>query len=121
MRIFKKPLKKLRRPMKDEHEVELGLILLGASKFLMPTATSNPAFFRSKNGFKAAVASSGSLTEDRTLDLFDRELSVGSLVDEIERFLRLNGKITDLIIYYCGHGGFTKKNEFFLTLKNTRK
>lgn len=102
----------------DDNDIELGLIVLGASSFSSPDLYGNPSFKRSKNAFVAEATANG---VGSVLDLFDSELAVSGLMDKVEHFLRLHRSITDLVIYYCGHGGFTKASDFYLALRPMRK
>src|ERR1700691_3934974 len=94
----------------NEDHIEPGLVVLGASRFSSPDLYDNPSFKRSKTAFIAEAIANG-IPTDRVIDLFDNQIAVGVLIDKIENFLRLRPVITDLIIYYCGHGGFTKRDE----------
>ena len=104
----------------NDDEVEAGLVALGASQFSSPALHDNPSFTRSKDAFIVEAVASG-ISSQRVLDLFDKDFTVAGLVDQIDKFLRLNPLITDLIIYYCGHGGFTKRNKFYLALRSMRE
>ena len=104
----------------NEDHIEPGLVVLGASQFSSPDHYGNPAFKRSKNAFIAAAIANG-IPTDRVIDSFDSQTTVGVLVDKIDDFLRRHPVITDLIIYYCGHGGFTKMDEFYLAIRSMRK
>jgi hypothetical protein len=116
-----KPFNKWRKAMTiRDDDIEPGLVVLGASKFSSPDLYSNPSFKRSKSAFIAEAIANG-IPAKRVLDLFDSDLSVGTLFDKIAYFLRHNPAITDLIIYYCGHGGLTNRDEFYLALKAMRR
>jgi hypothetical protein len=106
--------------MRQDEDIRPGLVILGASEFRSDRFHSNPSFLRSKEAFKGAVIASG-IPSDRVLDLFNTKVLAGPLADRIDAFMRLHQPITDVIIYYCGHGDFTDGNDFYLALAETRK
>lgn len=100
--------------------VEIGLVVLGASQFEISSLEPNLAFARSKDAFVAAMMGAGGSSE-RLIDLFDSPKSVPDMIGQIENFLKHNRSLTDVIIYYCGHGGISGANELYLTLRKTRE
>lgn len=103
-----------------DRPIEIGLVVLGASQFEIPTLEPNQAFARSKEAFVSAMMGAGGSGE-RMIDLFDSPKSVTDIISQIEHFLKHNRSLTDVIIYYCGHGGITGANELYLTLRKTRE
>jgi hypothetical protein len=83
----------------------LGLVLIGASDFPGWREQSNPAFARSARAFLDLMNDGAALQgKPAVCDLFDKALGPGEIVASIEDFVRDHRSITDLLIYYCGHG-----------------
>jgi WD40 repeat protein len=98
-----------------------GVIFLGASQF-RKEGLDNPAFATSKERI-AEVLTDKYLLAKRVerLDTFDQLLRPPELTDKVHDFLNQHRDFTDLIIYYCGHGGFVAGQSFFLTLRATHE
>lgn len=98
-----------------------GVILLGATEF--PDSNQfqgSDAFFNAKERIKSFFLQKFYQTVacDSILDLFDLDASPGDMLLKIAGFIRnKKSSITDLILYYVGHGGFDK--EFFLAIRKT--
>ena len=100
------------------------VIFLGAASF--PKAKSlgaNVAFSNAKDKIHSYFVEIIGVGQLNILDLFDSD-DVADLQDtRIGDFIReaVKNGITDLFIYYVGHGGFTStNNHFYIALKNTR-
>ena len=102
----------------------LGLVILGASKFTKfpGSELDNPAFAHSAELAEKLFSPDLSVFKKRadSLSLFDRDTNTENVLDKIIDYLDANKDITDLIIYYCGHGSFTPQQEYFLLLKGTK-
>lgn len=107
-------------------------ILLGASEFPKAGLTSSPSFLHSARDFATCLLDERyfGLPRANLLDRFDSEQSADPLDEEISEFLRTRQAqarvagqpITDLLVYYVGHGDFSANaGEYFLTLRNTRR
>ena len=55
------------------------------------------------------------------LDLFDEPKGPADIIDAIDMHMNAYPDMRDLLIYYCGHGGFMRNRNYFLTLTGTRK
>ena len=105
------------------------LILLGSSSFKKkPSLSESESFLRSKQGILTYFheESSGLGVEDQyCLDLFDSDLSANEQVIKIGRFantLRESRDVTDLFLYYVGHGFFFGyENDYYLATSNTEE
>lgn len=103
-----------------------GFIFLGASKF-----PKSPTFDDGGNAFKLSYQRLQRFAESQLrdsltgnlLDLFDSELSAPDQIDEIEAFLNIkNHNLSDLIIFYIGHGSLTAEGEnYYLAIRSTRE
>lgn len=82
----------------------------------------NQAFAASKLRI-AEVLTNDYLLANRVevLDLFDKEITAAEIVDRVYTFLDQDRGLTDLVIYYCGHGAFLPDRSYYLTLKSTRQ
>jgi hypothetical protein len=91
-----------------------GVIFLGASHFpyMADRGLDNPVFAASKERMHEVLAQEYLLaTRVEYLDLFDKDLRIDQIIEEVNSFLRDLPELTDLIIYYCGHGTFLEDNE----------
>ena len=104
-------------------------IMLGASAWPgMPSLKTSSAFVRSAEQMRDYLRSKDwlGLPEHQILDLFDDTRSNNDTDLEIRRFLdeKLGDEaspITDVILYYTGHGDFTAgEQQFQLMLRSTR-
>lgn len=105
-------------------KVKLGLVLLGASQFPnFPKALhlDNPSFRNSARAFQNIMESDNILLSGRptVLDLFDSDLSPREIILRIRDFLKAEANITDLVLYYCGHGSFLSDRTYFLMIRAT--
>lgn len=107
-------------------------IVLGASEFpRAPNLTSGPFFTNSAADFRAYLTNQGGLGLQRSnvLNLFNDSRSSSEMLEEIARFLLVaqssatdGAKPSDLIIYYVGHGGFSRDGQnYFLAVKATNQ
>lgn len=105
-------------------------IVLGASAWPeMPSLKPSSAFVRSAEHMRDYLRSEHwlGLSADAILDLFDRDLSSNDTDLEIRRFLGTlledeARPVTDVILYYTGHGDFTAgEQQFQLMLRSTRE
>ncbi|MBM3482885.1 MAG: hypothetical protein FJX66_06250 [Alphaproteobacteria bacterium] len=105
-------------------------IMLGASAWPnMPSLKASSAFVRSAEQMRDYLRSTDwlGLPEHQILDLFDDTRSNNDTDMEIRRFLddKLGDEaspITDVILYYTGHGDFTAgEQQFQLMLRSTRE
>lgn len=107
-------------------------VLLGASEFPKAGLTSSRSFLHSARDFAACLLDERyfGLPRSNLLDRFDSEQPADPLDEEIIEFLRrrqaemrvAGQPITDLIVYYVGHGDFSANGaEYFLALRNTRR
>jgi hypothetical protein len=104
--------------MRSSDQIAIGLITLGASRFAAASLDDNPSFDRSKRAFLDQVISAAR-TPTQHLDLFDKDYPPWQIIQFIDDFLRRNRSITDLIVYYCGHGILTKRDELLLAMRAT--
>lgn len=99
----------------------LGVVILGASRFPYCDGLDNPAFARSAVAARDLFAAPGPVFgRTAVLDLFDSQAHPGEIVEAIERHIDAHPDMTDVLIYYCGHGSFTRDRTYFLTLAGTR-
>lgn len=99
----------------------LGVVILGASRFPYCDGLDNPAFARSAVAARDLFAAPGPVfARTAVLDLFDSQAHPGEIVEAIERHIDAHPDMTDVLIYYCGHGSFTRDRTYFLTLGGTR-
>jgi len=95
-----------------------GLIILGASEFPDSSHfTPSKAFLHAKirilNFFVDTVGIRN--TPHQILDTFDKELDPSDIDKAIESFLEESkDRLSDLFVYYCGHGGYDSMNGGFL-------
>lgn len=54
------------------------------------------------------AASAPLFRQAAVLDLFDQDMPPHAIVDAIERHIDSHPGMTDLLIYYCGHGNFLR-------------
>ena len=99
----------------------LGVVLLGASVFPRMEGLDNPSFARSAAAAKALFAAPGPVFRDTAvLDLFDQDVTPQAVADAIEAHIDVHPGMTDVLLYYCGHGSFLRDRTYFLTLRGTR-
>ncbi len=97
-----------------------GVVLLGASDF--PDSkrfNKSEAFYQAKERIKKFLLSNFFENQiDPILDLFDSDEGPSDILLKIKKYIKdKQGSISDLIIYYVGHGGFD--NEFLLAIRKT--
>jgi hypothetical protein len=104
-------------------------IVLGASEWpLSPGLPASRAFQESASDFLAYLRDPQpkglGLLQRNILDLFDKKESADRSDRRIGEFLlkRLsNAPVTDVILFYTGHGGFTEPDRrYFMALRGTR-
>jgi len=99
-------------------------LILGASEFpgLLPGQEPSEAFRNSAKGIEQYFSSQDEGPDEyRVASFFDSDLNVIDLGSKIEAVLQDNSDLTDLILYYVGHGGFLADREYYLALKTTRQ
>lgn len=105
-------------------------IILGADDWSRSGLGSSEAFANSANAIRNYLLDTATLHLPRSnlLDLFNDNRDASAQVTVIGRFLRTrifrndetSEKITDVLIYYTGHGALHQSsNEYFLLVKNT--
>ncbi len=107
--------------MTTQAERICGVVYLGASRFPYKEGLDKPSFAAAKQAAGAVLTAEYLIaSEVKSLDLFDQELNQEQITDRVADFLKAPPKLTDLIIYYCGHGGFLPHKSFYLTLRSTK-
>jgi Caspase domain len=103
-------------------------IILGASEFpSYDTLDPSPSFLKSAEDFRKYLCSYHGLRlpEENIAWLFNKRLQPGVIAAEVRRFIQERFKalsdVTDVIFYYCGHGGYLNEKEYFLALDITDK
>ncbi len=100
----------------------LGVIILGASRFPHLDGLDNPAFARSAATAKALFGRATPVFKrTAVLDLFDDAKAPADIIKAIARHIGAISDMRDLLIYYCGHGGFLRDRTYYLTLTGTDK
>lgn len=100
----------------------IGLIILGASKFPHVPRFNKAAFSRSARALQAIFAEESTLLAPLTLHyLFDEPHTPKDLIESIRDFLVRNPQLTDVILYYCGHGCFLPDRSYYLALRGTKE
>lgn len=98
-------------------------ILLGASTYIYEPKLSHIAFQNAAETVLSYFLSNEGLNINKNdiLWLFDTSSSPDDIDQELKRFLedRKNGVVTDLIIYYVGHGAIID-DQYYLTIKRSR-
>ncbi len=99
------------QPDPDDSAPKLGVLVLGASQFpnYPPSRRlDNESFARSSAAFRDIMAAPDTslLGEAAILDLFDSPDEPAAIIRRIRKFLEQHGGLTDIVIYYCGHGDF---------------
>jgi hypothetical protein len=103
---------------------KVGLIILGAEEF--PEAADNycasPAFSNSYGKILSYFRQSLGVSDANILDRFNKEDDPNDIDEKMIEFIlaRKAKGITDLFIYYTGHGGYTTNNGFLLAIRKTR-
>ncbi|HKE95511.1 MAG TPA: FHIPEP family type III secretion protein, partial [Povalibacter sp.] len=107
-------------------------VILGSQDFSNSELESDPAFAISAAEFKRYLLDSAGLglPPENLLDLFDDERGPNDIDKELDKFLvartaaleQQNKTISDVILFYTGHGKVEEPNQVFvLTLKATRR
>lgn len=100
-------------------------VILGAHEWEKLGLERAPAFKKSAEYFLNYLCSSRGLKLPpiNVLNLFDDDLQPGQIDASIRHFIvdrnTDNKDITDLIIYYVGHGFYLKDSEYFLAIRAT--
>jgi hypothetical protein len=99
-------------------------IILGASTFPnYKTLDDSDAFSDSAAAFEEYLRTKLSLPDSHILPLFNSEQQPGQQLGRIRAFLRQrlseNNELSEVIIYYCGHGAYLAEDEYVLALKCT--
>lgn len=120
-------------PMSRVVDPDLTLaIIVGASRFpKSPNLASLRSFCNSAWDFAEYLGSPRGMgvSGSQILDLFDDSRSPADLLEEVSSFLtttlqRLGGQnsiVRDLLLYYVGHGLFSRANEYFLAVRATNE
>lgn len=107
-------------------------VVLGASHWpLQPRFSASPSFANSAAAFLSYLEGQRGLAlpQENILSLFDSDRPPSDQDSEICSFLdsrrtelrHLGSPATDLIVYYVGHGGFTRRaQDYFLAIRSTR-
>ena len=97
-------------------------LILGASEFPNLTLDGNPAFANSAHELEGYLgARDGGPVAYRVESLFDSQAEVADQCDQIVGCLERNSDATELLLYYVGHGDFTRTRDYYLVLRCTRK
>jgi hypothetical protein len=103
---------------------KVGLILLGAKEFPSSKFTSSPAFGKAystvQEYFCENVFKSKEIAVKQTLDLFDTKEDPNDIDEAIAKFIDDNPHLTELVLYYVGHGDFDNELGFVLAIRRTR-
>src|SRR6202022_2833348 len=108
----------------DSAQGKLGLVFLGFSQFPnfpRERHLDNPSFGNSARAFQSVI-SDGDVSlsgKPSVLDLFDSDLSPQKIIRRIRDFLKAEANITDVVLYYCGHGSFLSDRTYFLMIRAT--
>lgn len=105
-------------------------VILGASRYpKSPELPAGPIFSNSAKAVSEYLANpQGWALPEKTgiLDLFDDPRPPNELLEEMAVFLSARNKgrnddtnLSDLLIYYVGHGGFTSGKDYFLAVQST--
>jgi hypothetical protein len=101
-------------------------VILGVSDCpRAPSLQPLPQCRNSADAFEAFLCSDLGLSRSNVINLFDLADSASDQLDKIEDWLAdrvaIDSKPTDLIVYYSGHGGFTRNDQaYFLAIQKTR-
>lgn len=98
------------------------VVILGASEFPSLKMEANPAFLNSAEAVADQLRGEkrGPGTY-RVENLFNADYQVSDLAPHLQSIFRRHADAVALILYYVGHGGFTRGREYFLALRSTRK
>lgn len=103
-----------------------GIVIMGASSFPRSEQfTSSEAFETAYNKIKSYFLESEGLDlpDSHCLDLFNDDSDPNDLDDKLEEFLKplvKDQNLTDLFIYYVGHGGIDSEAGFVLATKKIK-
>lgn len=104
---------------------KLGVVLLGASKFPFYPADrklDNPAFAKSAELMRQLLSPRHTVFRSTVLlDFFDKDSDATKLLDEIDGKIAKDPEISDVVVYYCGHGHSHPGGPSLLMLRNTRE
>lgn len=98
-------------------------IVLGAQNYPgLHDYVSSEAFANSAGDFREYLLNDLRITSSNIKWLFESDLNSHEIVEQIERFLADSAErhppVKDLLVYYVGHGAFSK-DRYFLALKST--
>ena len=97
-------------------------LILGTSEFPTLALDDNPAFANSAEELQRyLIARDGGPASFRVESLFDSSAGVADQCDQIVECLERNSDATELLLYYVGHGDFTRSRDYYLVLRCTRK
>jgi Caspase domain len=103
---------------------KLGVVILGASAYPHFPASlnlDNASFARSAAAFRGLVEDEKAslFGKPAVLNLFDADEDPASVVRRVKAFLKGEPALSDVLLYYCGHGNFLRDRTYYLTLKAT--
>jgi Caspase domain len=100
----------------DGSGLRLAVVLLGASRWPEWPELNNTAFTVSYTQFREYMRGDLQIPAPDVLDLFDSPLDPDAMVKAIQEFLAgaAGRAVTDLIVYYVGHGGSLTADEYGL-------
>jgi hypothetical protein len=108
----------------------IAAVILGASAWPShPNLTASEAFLKSAERFRSYLldANGLGLRQENIFWLFDDSRTADEIDQALGHFLREKvheapAQLTDVIVYYTGHGGFTEGDDkYFLAVRVTRK
>jgi hypothetical protein len=106
----------------DAEHRKLGVILFGASDFEHYSDLANPAFLFSARAFQTVLSNPRFSLFDHgveVLDLFDAPDDPRGLFTKVRDFIRVYPDLSDVLVYYCGHGCFLNDHSYLLLLRGT--
>src|SRR5947207_1834866 len=106
----------------DGGQPRLGVVILGASHFERYANLDNAAFLASAQAFRSTISNkTTSLFGDRlsVLDLFDCPGDPAAIFSGVRDFVRKEPDLTDVLVYYCGHGCFLRDRTYVMLLRDT--
>jgi hypothetical protein len=102
---------------------KVGLILLGASTFPNSNKfSSSDAFLQAKKRIKSFFENQlyYNNNSEQILDLFDMDYDPNTIDRKITEFIKTRQNLSDILIYYVGHGAYSANGGFLLTIMQTR-
>lgn len=106
----------------DAEHRKLGVILFGASDSEHYSDLANPAFLSPARAFQTVLSNPRFSLFDHgvaVLDLFDAPDDPRGLFTKVRDFIRVEPDLSDVLVYYCGHGSFLNDHTYLLLLRGT--